>query len=60
MRRLRKKFKNPKIPWNTDLIKQEKEIMKAFGLKRKKEIDKEDISNFLVIMKDFLMLKGII
>ncbi|MEM5812252.1 MAG: 30S ribosomal protein S4 [Candidatus Aenigmatarchaeota archaeon] len=38
MRRIRKKFKRPKTPWNMARIKEERNLMKEYGLRRKKEI----------------------
>jgi len=38
MRRIRRKFERPKRPWDSIRIKDEKEIVKEYGLRRKKEI----------------------
>lgn len=38
MRRFRKRYKRPKRPWDTTRIKEEKKLMKEYGLKRKREI----------------------
>jgi small subunit ribosomal protein S4 len=38
MRRLRKKFKNPKKPWDSSRIEEEGKLLREFGLRRKKEI----------------------
>jgi len=38
MRRIKRKFKRPKRPWNSALIKEEKSIMKEFGLRTKREL----------------------
>ncbi len=38
MRRIRKKFQRPKAPWDSTRIKEEKELIKEYGLRRKKEI----------------------
>ena len=38
MRRLRKKYKTPKRPWDSVRIEQEGKILKEYGLRRKKEI----------------------
>lgn len=38
MRRHRRKYEKPKKRWDKERIKEEKEIMKKYGLRRKKEI----------------------
>ena len=38
MRKIRKKFKRPKSPWNMARIKEERKIMREYGLKRNKEM----------------------
>ena len=38
MRRIRKKFERPKAPWDQIRIKEEKELAKEYGLRRKREI----------------------
>ncbi len=38
MRRLKKKYKRPKKPWDKERILYEKELMKKYGLRRKREI----------------------
>ncbi len=38
MRRLRRKFKNPKTPWDSSRIEEEGKLLREFGLKRKREI----------------------
>jgi small subunit ribosomal protein S4 len=38
MKRQRKKYEKPVKPWDKQRIEKEKEILKKFGLKRKKEI----------------------
>ncbi|MEM5855096.1 MAG: 30S ribosomal protein S4 [Candidatus Aenigmatarchaeota archaeon] len=38
MRRLKKKYEKPRRPWDKERIEKEKELMKKFGLKRKKEL----------------------
>jgi len=38
MRKLRKKFKKPKVSWETNLIKENKKLSEEYGLRRKKEI----------------------
>lgn len=42
MRRIRKKFKKPKVAWNLAEIKERKQIIKDYGLRRKKEILKAE------------------
>lgn len=42
MRRLRKKSKRPKRPWDAERIKEEKALMKKYGLRRKREIWKAE------------------
>lgn len=38
MRKLKKKYKRPKRPWDKERIEEEKELMKKYGLRRKREI----------------------
>jgi small subunit ribosomal protein S4 len=38
MRRIRKKFKKPKVPWNKNKIKEDRVLLKEYGLRRKKEM----------------------
>lgn len=38
MRRLRRKFKNPKTPWDSSRIEEEGKLLREFGLRRKREI----------------------
>ena len=38
MRRQRKKYEKPKRPWDKTRIEREKELLKKFGLRRKREI----------------------
>lgn len=38
MRRFRKKYKRPKVPYNANQIAEERALVKKYGLKRKKEI----------------------
>jgi len=38
MRRIRNKFKKPRRPWDSAQIKENKELIKNYGLRRKKEI----------------------
>lgn len=38
MRRFRKKYKRPKKPWDKERIAEEKELLKTYGLRRKREI----------------------
>jgi small subunit ribosomal protein S4 len=38
MRKIRKKFKNPRMSWDSDEITGRKEIMKNYGLRRRREI----------------------
>jgi small subunit ribosomal protein S4 len=38
MRKLRKKFKRPKVSWDSDLIKENKQLSDEYGLRRRKEI----------------------
>ncbi len=37
-RKIRKKYKTPKHPWNKETIDKERELLKIYGLKNKKEI----------------------
>ncbi|MBL7160364.1 MAG: 30S ribosomal protein S4 [Candidatus Aenigmarchaeota archaeon] len=38
MKKLRKRFKRPKRPYDTEQLKEGKELKKSYGLRRKKEI----------------------
>ncbi len=38
MRRLKRKFKRPRMSWDSVKIEEEKKILKEYGLRRKKEI----------------------
>jgi small subunit ribosomal protein S4 len=38
MRRIRKKFKNPRIPWDRAEIEERDKIIKDYGLRRRKEV----------------------
>ncbi len=38
MRKLKKRYKRPRAPWETGLIEEEKKILQDYGLRRKKEI----------------------
>lgn len=38
MRKLRKRYKKPKRPWDSSRIESERNILKEFGLRRKREI----------------------
>lgn len=38
MRRIRKKFKRPKKPWNSKRISDEKALMRTYGLRTKREL----------------------
>lgn len=42
MRKLKKKLKKPRKPWDKERIEKEKEIIKKFGLRRKREIWKAE------------------
>ncbi len=38
MRRIRKKFKKPRTPWNITKIKDDRKLLNDYGLRRKKEM----------------------
>jgi small subunit ribosomal protein S4 len=42
MRRIEKKFKKPRKPWDKERIEVEKKLMKTYGLRRKREIWKAE------------------
>jgi len=42
MRRLEKKYKRPRRPWDIAVIKSERETLKAYGLRRKHELRKSE------------------
>jgi len=44
MRKLKKKLKTPKSPWDKDRINKENDLMKVYGLRRKREIWKAESS----------------
>ncbi len=56
MRRPRKKFKNPKTPWNLRRLKEERKILTQYGLRRKKElrIAQEILRNFRRRARDLI------
>ena len=42
MRKLRRKIKKPRAPWDKERIDKERQLMKTYGLRRKKEIWKTE------------------
>lgn len=42
MRKLRRKIKKPRTPWDKERIDKERQLMKTYGLRRKKEIWKAE------------------
>jgi small subunit ribosomal protein S4 len=38
MRRIKKRFKKPRMSWDSDDIKERKDVMRSYGLRRRKEI----------------------
>jgi len=42
MRKLKKKLKKPRKPWDKERIEREKELLKKYGLRRKREIWKAE------------------
>jgi len=38
MRKIKKKFKKPRMPWDKQRIEKENVLMKTFGLRRKREV----------------------
>lgn len=38
MKKSRKKYESPRSPWDKERIEKERELLKSFGLKTKKEI----------------------
>lgn len=42
MRKIKKKLKKPRAPWDKERIEKENELMKKFGLRRKREIWKAE------------------
>jgi small subunit ribosomal protein S4 len=42
MRRIKRKFKKPRKPWDKERIEVEKKLMKTYGLRRKREIWKAE------------------
>jgi len=59
IKRQRKKFSKPNHPWNKERILAEQELLKEYGLKRKKEIWKMDsiLSNFARQAKELITEK---
>jgi len=65
MRRLRRKFKRPRAPWDAARIEEEAKILREFGLRRKREIRKAEaiVRNFrrrarnLIAVKDEKKMK---
>jgi len=44
LRKIKKKLKKPRAPWDKERINKENELMKAYGLRRKREIWKAESS----------------
>jgi small subunit ribosomal protein S4 len=42
MRKIRKKIKKPRVPWDKERIDRENQLIKTYGLRRKKEIWKAE------------------
>lgn len=68
MKRQRKKYEKPKRPWDKERIGKEKELMKKFGLRRKRELWRAEtilrkyrrIARQLIAKKDREMEKTLI
>lgn len=56
MKRFRKKYEKPKRPWDKARIEAEKELMKKYGLRRKKEVWKAEaiLRKYRRIARDLL------
>jgi small subunit ribosomal protein S4 len=59
MRRIRKKFKRPKTPWSLASIKEDTELMKEYGLRRKHEllVSREILRGFRRRARDLIAVK---
>lgn len=59
MRRIAKKYKRPKRPWDSALIKEEKKLMRDYGLKRKRELwrSREILREFRGRARELIALK---
>jgi len=42
MRKIKRKFKKPRAPWDKERMEKERQLMKVFGLRRKREIWKAE------------------
>jgi len=42
MRKIKKTFQKPRMPWDSERIKKENELMKTYGLRRKSEVWKTE------------------
>jgi small subunit ribosomal protein S4 len=56
MRRQKRKYEKPKKPWDKERIAREKELLKKYGLRRKKEIWKAEsiLRRFRKLARDLL------
>ncbi len=59
MRRLRKKLKRPRTPWDSTRIEEEGKLLREFGLRRKKEIwrAQEIVRNFRRRARNLIAVK---
>jgi small subunit ribosomal protein S4 len=59
MRRIRKKFKRPKVTWNINKIKEERALLNEYGLRRKKEFlrTQEILRNFRQRARELIAVK---
>ncbi|MBN2330465.1 MAG: 30S ribosomal protein S4 [Candidatus Aenigmarchaeota archaeon] len=59
MRKIRKKFKNPRMSWDSDNISERKGIMRNYGLRRRREIliAQEILRNFRRRARDLIAEK---
>jgi small subunit ribosomal protein S4 len=59
MRRIAKKYKRPKRPWDSALIKEEKALMREYGLRKKRELwrAREILRQYRRRARDLIALK---
>jgi small subunit ribosomal protein S4 len=59
MRRLRRKYKNPRRPWDSSMIEEEGKLLREFGLRRKRDIRRAEsiVREFRRRARDLIAVK---
>ena len=60
MRRLKKKYKKPKRPWNSERIEEESNLLREYGLRRKRELWRAEsiVRDFRQRARDLIAVKN--